>query len=215
MPTVPDDSAVDTAAPDDSAVDDLAPRGSDLLERYGTDAVRLAERLAVVLQDNHALRGKNRTLRQQVSATPALPAGHLVLTAEQAAQWAAYQQLGTPDVLQQQITATAQTARDLLIRQAADAAHLDAAKLARLITPDMEVTITPAMGDAPAQACIVRDGTAIPIREDGAIAPFLSALDQSPARSSPVRQPLAAASPSDPVAAYLASINTARHAVVP
>lgn len=76
-------------------------RASDMLDRYGRDALKLAEKLAEVQSDNYSLREKNRTLRQELkdTAAKAAPDGAVLMTAEDAAALGAYRALGTPDAL--------------------------------------------------------------------------------------------------------------------
>ena len=76
-------------------------RASDMLDRYGRDALKLAEKLAEVQSDNYSLREKNRTLRQELkdTAAKAAPDGARVLTADEAKAYDAYLALGTPDAL--------------------------------------------------------------------------------------------------------------------
>ena len=73
-------------APAPTETDALNRALAGLLGRHGSsDAVALH-----LLNENHALREQRRTLQGQVPAQ-----GTVVLTPEQAAQWQAYQQLGT------------------------------------------------------------------------------------------------------------------------
>lgn len=75
------------------------PKPSDLLARYGKDgdaALRMAEQLSAAQADNYKLRDKNRQLREEVTGlrSKAAPDGAVVLTADEAKRWEAYQGLG-------------------------------------------------------------------------------------------------------------------------
>lgn len=67
-----------------------------LLQRHNNDAMAV---VATLLSENHSLRDERRSLRGQLPAQ-----GAVVLTAEQATQWQAYQQLGGVETLQTALT---------------------------------------------------------------------------------------------------------------
>lgn len=75
---------------------------SDVLERYGRtseSALRMAERVAELENRNYQLRESNRTIGLERDALKgkAAPDGAVVLTADQAKLWEAYQGLGKPE----------------------------------------------------------------------------------------------------------------------
>lgn len=72
---------------------------SDVLGRYSGDAIRMAERLSQLENDNYKLREKNREVRTEADGYKAkLPGeGSVILTAEQAKAWEVYQKLGKPE----------------------------------------------------------------------------------------------------------------------
>ena len=131
----------DDGAPQGGGADDGKNRPTDVLDRYGRDALKLAERLSDALNDNYSLREKNRALRADKSALEKTqaPEGSIVLTKEQAAQWEAYTALGEPQALkstlEQATTATEEAARlrrTETIRAAAEAHGYKAAALGKL-----------------------------------------------------------------------------------
>jgi hypothetical protein len=91
------------------------PKPSELVERYNGDALRMAEKLADVLTDNHKLRGEKADLKKKQT-----PDGAVILTGDDAAKWNAFNELGTPEELKT-IKATGEAAiaeRDELRAQA-------------------------------------------------------------------------------------------------
>lgn len=138
-------------------------RASDVLEQYGGDAIRMSEKLADVLNDNHKLRETKRDLTAQLETLKAQTPteGALVLSKDDAARWQAYQALGTPDDLGK-VKTEAQTAterlaaleREATLRQAAEAHGYKAGALAKLPSlAGQAITIKDVPGD---------DGTAAP-----------------------------------------------------
>jgi hypothetical protein len=90
--------------------------------------------VATLLTENHSLRDERRTLRGQLPAQ-----GTVVLTAEQATAWQAYQQLGAIDALTAQIqgaqttqTELASLKRERMVATAAEAAGYKASVLGQL-----------------------------------------------------------------------------------
>lgn len=73
-------------------------RAGDVLSQYSGDAVRMADKLADVLNDNSTLREQRRALREEVTGLKArqVPEGARVLTAEEATAYDAYAALGKP-----------------------------------------------------------------------------------------------------------------------
>ena len=187
------------------APDDGQPQGgdgqqpSDLLDRYGKDALKLAEKLADAQRDNYRLREKNRMLTTELAdAKGKAPAdGARVLSKDEAAQWEAYTALGAPAALKTQID-TAQGAqgelailkRERTIADAAAAQKWPAATLAKLpslkdkdlIVKDVEID-----GTKVKQAFVAHDGKEHPLAEyvtthDPEFLPALAA-DAAPAQS--------------------------------
>ena len=129
-----------------------------LLQRHQGDAMAV---IATLLSENHQLRDERRTLRGQVPAQ-----GAVVLSGEAATQWQAYQQLGAPDALTQQLQA-AETARQQLaglqrsqlIRDVADAAGYKPAVLARLAGDTLAFAVRETTVDGKvAKTVVVTDG---------------------------------------------------------
>lgn len=141
-------------------------RASDVLEQYGRDALRLAEKLADVQSDNYRLREERRGLKQQLTeAHGKVPAVDTkVLTKDESDQYAAYLALGKPDALKQAIdangTATAELAtlkREKQITKAAEAAGYKASVLTTL-AGDLDIQVEPVKDSAPL-VVVVKDGT--------------------------------------------------------
>lgn len=76
-----------------------------LLQRHNGDALQV---VATLLAENHTLRDERRQLRSQIPTQ-----GAVVLTAEQAATWQSYQQLGAPDALRTQLSERETAQKDL------------------------------------------------------------------------------------------------------
>lgn len=160
-------------------------RASDVLEQYGRDALRLAEKLADAQADNYGLREKNRTLRQQVTDLSAkLPAeGSTVLSADDARALETYRALGTPDALKAQLDGIGPVQQELAglkrretLTKAAEAAGFKPGVLAQL-AGDLEIQTKPG-ADGKAQAVVVKDGKETPLTDYAktAWADFLPAL---------------------------------------
>jgi hypothetical protein len=116
-------------------------RASDVLEQYGRDALRLAEKLADVQSDNYRLREERRSLKQSLAdAQGKVPgADAVVLTKDEAAALDAYKALGAPDAIKQAMDANGEATAKLAklekaerLRAAADAAGFKPAVLERL-----------------------------------------------------------------------------------
>lgn len=172
-------------------------RPSDVLERYGRDALKLAEKLAEVQSENYTLREQRRTLKQELSEAKgkAAPDGARVLTADEAAAYDAYSALGKPEeiigAISDRDTARAELTslrRGEAFRAAAEAHGYRPGALAKLpslreqsITVE-DVTID---GKAAKRAYVTVDGkkTALPdyIQEhDSEFLPALAVEPQAP-----------------------------------
>lgn len=167
-------------------------RPSDLLERYGKDALRLAEKLADAQADNFKLREKNRTLTTELQdARGKAPAdGAVVLSKDDAAQLEAYRALGEPDALKSTLT-TAEEAQHQLAtlkreRTLADAAAAQGykaaalAKLPSLAGKDLIVKDVEIDGKPTKAAFVAEDGKEHPLAEyiaqhDAELLPALTA----------------------------------------
>lgn len=160
-----------------------------LLQRHNNDAMAV---IATLLSENHGLRDERRSLRGQLPAQ-----GAVVLSAEQATQWQAYQQLGAIDVLQTALTERgtfqAQIAgfqREKLIGQVAEAAGYKASVLGQLPGADkLEFTIGTATQDGKqVKTVTVKDGDKQTPLADYATthwADFLPALTATTAHQQP------------------------------
>ena len=140
-------------------------RASDVLEQYGRDALRLAEKLADVQSDNYRLREERRTLKQQLAETTGkVPSSDArVLSAADAAIFDAYTALGKPAEIKQAID-TKTTAeqelstlkREKVIRTAAEAVGFKPSVLERL-AGDLTIEVRPVKDGAPL-VVVVADG---------------------------------------------------------
>lgn len=114
---------------------------ADVLNQYGTDTVRMADRVAALEGENYRYREQRRELQEQVKALTAnqRPDGATILTGDEATAYAAYVALGKPDELQAALTerdtlaGEVKTAkRDSLIREVAQVAAYNPAVLTKL-----------------------------------------------------------------------------------
>ncbi len=188
-------------------------QASDLLTKYG-EALKLAEKLADVLNDNYLLREKNRTLTHQVAeATAQVPAAEsVVLSAAQAAQWQAYQALGAPDVLKTTVERATTLERAALFQQAATAHGYKATTLAKLPSVQGQtLTMRETLIDGtPVATAYVGD---VPLPEylmahDADLLPALT-VDAAPSNVPILHQPGPSTSTPDLVSAYLQKRNAA------
>lgn len=177
--------------------DDARPRASDILERHGSDAIKLAERLATREGDNYALREERRQLKEQLEQLRGqIPAqGAVVLTAEQASTWQTYQQLGAPDALTTQLkeretvqSELASLKQDLTLRDVASVAKYDLDVL-RTLGGDLTYTIKDEqVNGKPEKRVYVKDGDKETLLADHAKAqwakflPSLQLADATPPR---------------------------------
>lgn len=172
-------------------------KASELLERYGGDAVKMAERLADLSNDNYDLRHKNSNLtRSNDDLKGKVPAeGTVILSKDDAALLDTYRALGTPDVIKTQVEtgAAAVQERDTLkrsntIRTIADVAGYKPTVLERL-GPDLEYRVKDVQetvnGKAQTvkRAFVVKDDKETPLGEYATRewTDFLSALTVEPA----------------------------------
>lgn len=148
---------------DPPADDPAKPRASDILDRHGNDALKLAERLATREGDNYSLREERRQLKEQLAALQGkLPAeGAVVLAGDDASQWQAYTQLGKLDELQAALAERETTKgelatlkRDLELRDVAQIANYKPAVLKQL-AGDAQFVIKEADGK---RSIVVKDG---------------------------------------------------------
>lgn len=139
-------------------------RASDVLEQYGRDALRLAEKLADVQSDNYRLREERRNLKQQLTeAQGKAPAeGTRVLTPDEAAEYSAYVAFGKPADVKKAIDsasgATAELAslkREKQLRAAAEAAGYKASVLTTLAG---DLDIQTEAKDGKTLVYVVKDG---------------------------------------------------------
>lgn len=161
-------------------------RASDVLEQFGKDAVRLAEKLADVQSDNYRLREERRTLKTQVQeATGKVPAeGTRVLTADEAKTYDAYVALGKPADIKTSLDTKGTAEQELTtlkrekqIRAAAEAAGYKPAVLERLAA-DLSIEVRTVKDGAPL-VIVVKDGqeTALADYAKDNWADFLPALE--------------------------------------
>lgn len=147
-------------------------RASDVLEQYGRDALRLAEKLADVQSDNYRLREERRTLKQQlVDTSGKVPGeGAKVLTKDEADAYSAYVALGTPETVKSALegvqTTTAELTglkRERAIRAAAEAVGYKASVLTTL-AGDLDIQ-TKAGKDGSPLVYVVKDGNEIALTD--------------------------------------------------
>jgi hypothetical protein len=140
-------------------------RASDVLEQFGRDAIRIAEKLADVQSDNHRLREERRNLKQQLTeAQGKAPAdGAVILTADESKVYAAYTALGKPDALKQALETkgTAEQELTALKREKALAKAAEAAGFSATV-------LTTLAGDLDIQVRPVKDGKPLVVVVDGA-----------------------------------------------
>ncbi|NCC94512.1 MAG: hypothetical protein EOM10_14750 [Opitutae bacterium] len=195
---MPDEPTTSTTDAPDAVLTGL----QRLIERQAGDASRVAE---LLYRENYDLRERNRQL--------AVPEGAVVLPSEHAAAWQAYQALGTPETLAEQLaqatkaTATlAELQRAAHLRTIAEAAGYRPGVLQRLAA---DVTLELREG----AAFVVSGETVTPLADYAARewADFLPALQAPEPGTAFVRQGTGGGTPpTDPVAAFIAARNEAR-----
>lgn len=169
-------------------------RASDVLEQYGRDALRLAEKLADVQSDNYRLREERRTLKQQLAdAQGKAPAADAkVLTKDEAQAYDAYVALGKPADLKTALDARGSADQELTalkrertIAKAAEAAGYKPSVLATL-AGDLDIQVKPGK-DGKSLVVVVTDGeeTALADYAAKAWADFLPALAPKAAQQAP------------------------------
>jgi hypothetical protein len=177
--------AEDDGQPQGGSSESGKVRASDVLEQFGRDAIRLAEKLADVQSDNYRLREERRTLKQDLAeAKGKAPAeGTKVLTKDEADAYAAYSALGTPAAIQAAMdangTTTAELAalkRERALTKAAEAAGYKASVLTTL-AGDLDIQVRPVKDGKPL-VVVVKDGqeTALVDYAKAEWADFLPAL---------------------------------------
>ena len=175
----------------DPKQDDAKPRASDILDRHGSDAIKLAERLATREGDNYQLREERRQLREQLAQLQGkLPAdGAVVLAGDDATAWEAYRALGKLDELQAALSERETTKselttlkRDLELRDVAQIANYKIAVLKQL-AGDAQFAIKEADGK---KSIVVKDGekeTPLADYAKARWADFLPALQLAPEKA--------------------------------
>jgi hypothetical protein len=159
---------------------------SDLLDQY-KDTVKMAEKLADVLNDNHTLRSKKRELESQVrdleAKTP--KEGAVVLSGDDASRWQAYQQYGTPDEIKARLDslATAESEltkqhRALAIQAAVESGGYVKDRFAALLPDDALPVVKEEQKDGkPIKRVFISQGEKeTPIEEHDRFKPFLDTL---------------------------------------
>lgn len=140
-------------------------RASDVLEQFGRDAIRLAEKLADVQSDNYRLRDERRTLKQQLADVAGkVPAdGTKVLTADDAKAFDAYVALGTPADIKSALDTKGTAEQELTtlkrekqIARVAEAAGFKASVLTTL-AGDLDMQVEPVKDGKPL-VYVVKDG---------------------------------------------------------
>jgi hypothetical protein len=160
---------------------DARPKPSDLLARYGKDgdaALRMAERLSAVLEDNFKAREKNRQLRDEVAGLrgKAAPEGAVVLSADEAKRWEAYQGLGVePAAIKAALAerdeargSLAKLEREKVLRDVADVAGYKPSVLGQLPgSADLAFEIRTVTQDGKSERAVYvkADGKDVPLTE--------------------------------------------------
>jgi hypothetical protein len=153
-------------------------RASDLRSQLGTTVdeqalMRLLEKHADVLGDNHRLRGQRSALKQQLAeAQGKVPVeGARVLSAEDATAYDAYVALGKPDEIKKTIEvsagATAELAklkREKELTKAAEAAGYKSSVLMQLAGDSLDIQTKQGKDGKPA-AVVVVDGKETPLTD--------------------------------------------------
>jgi hypothetical protein len=169
-----------------SVQDQVEQAFKKLRKRFNDDTAGLARQL---FNENHDLREKNRKLTEQLPGE-----GAVVLTKEQASQWAAYQALGSPEAVQgiaqerdSLKSQVEQAARRETIAKAAQAHGFNLAALERL-AGDVELELRKD-ADGKEAAIVKADGkeVALDAYAQEQWQPFLPAL-QVQQQPDPVRQ---------------------------
>lgn len=159
------------------------PTASSLLERYGSDALKMAERLAAAQDDAYKLREKQRELKAELEGLrgKVAPEGSAILTADDAKRWEAYTALGKPEDLTKAVSERdaaqaelSKVTRGLALHAAADAHGYKVAvlgKLPSLTDKPIEVREIEVEGQKVKRA-FVKDGT-----QETGLAEYITAHD--------------------------------------
>ncbi len=140
-------------------------RASDVLDQFGRDVVKMADKLADLLTDNNRLRAQRATLRDEAATLKArvAPEGGRALTAEEASAWESYTALGKPDEVQKALAANGEATAKLAkleraerLRAAADASGFKSSVLTTL-AGDLDIQVKPVKDGAPL-VVVVKDG---------------------------------------------------------
>jgi hypothetical protein len=132
-------------------------RASDVLEQFGRDAIRIAEKLADVQSDNHRLREERRNLKQQLTeAQGKAPAADTrVLSADEAKAYDAYAALGKPADIKSALDTKGTAEQELValkrekaLAKAAEAAGYKASVLTTL-AGDLDIQVRPVKDGKP------------------------------------------------------------------
>jgi len=167
-------------------------RASDVLDQYGRDVVKMADKVADLLTDNNQLRKQRTDLREEITTLKAkvAPEGARILTADEAADYAAYAALGNPDAVKQALDANGEATAELArlkraekLRTAAEAAGY---KPSVLTTLAGDLDIQTEAKDGATLVYVVKDNekTALADYAKTNWADFLPALEAKPASSS-------------------------------
>jgi hypothetical protein len=148
---------------------------ADVLQQYGNDAIRMADRVAELERDNYRYREQKRDLTDRVKALEGkqIPEGAVVLTGDEAQAYDAYKGLGTPADLTKRLgdadaatTRLAELEREGKLREVADAAGYKLSVL-KQIGGDREYELRDVTADGQTtKVAFVKDGdTAKPLAE--------------------------------------------------
>jgi hypothetical protein len=202
---------------------DERPNIQGLMQRHNNDAMGV---ITTLLTENYGHRDRIRQLQGQLPAQ-----GATVLSAEQAAQWTAYQALGAPDALTTQLqgaqTSQAELARlqrERMVASAAEAAGYKASVLSQLPGAD-KLTFEVREADVDGKKVkhvFVKDGdkeTPLADHAKNQWADFLPALQAQqtqtqtpPAGTTFPRQDAGGGQPANPVDAYAQRMQAQRDA---
>ena len=191
--------AEDDGQPQGGDIDDPPAgkvRASDLRSQLGQNIdeqalMRLLEKQADLLSDNHKLREKLR-------ARPEVPKGARVLTADEATAYDAYATLGTPDEVKGKLATAEQASadlatlrRDATLRDVRDATGYDLDVLKDIGGADWQYTIKEeTVDEKPAKVVYITDGGQEQrIDQHPKVQRFLPALKPSDADPPPPGQP--------------------------
>lgn len=190
-----DDGQPQGGGADDQPSDGGRVRASELRQQLGQSVdeqslMRLLEKQADLLTDNHKLRERVRKMRE-------LPANAVVLSGDDASAWEAYRVLGKPDELKQHLTAKSTVEQELItlkrdatLRDVRDATGYDLDVLRDIGGAEWQYTIKEEqVGDAKQKVVYVKDGDKEQrIDEHPKVQRFLPALKPQVAQGSQAAQ---------------------------